>query len=246
MASETPVRPRQRASTTPWPPHDSEESIVGTDLHQTTITNVRWAMNEAARRVAASQGAQGTIPATLPWQALSQIILLGCMRADCSLYRTLPDVFVYPRRVDPRTSSLTVQVDGPPRLIVEVLSEATYEADLEQGKGFSYARAGVREYLAIDPTSAYLPEGIRAWRLIDGVYRPWDAADDGRWHSAEIGVSIGLEGVLATVYTLEGRRLLREGEVEEALDQRDATIAQLAAEIVALRRQLEEQQQGDA
>ncbi len=134
-----------------------------------------------------------------------------------------------------------------------MLGEATFEADLdlEQGKGFSYARAGGCEYLAIDPTSAYLPEGIRAWRLSDGVYRPWDADDDGRWHSTEIGVAIGLEGVLVTVYTPEGRRLLREGEVEEALAQRDATIAQQsaeieqqAAELEALRRRLEERQGG--
>ena len=32
-----------------WPPHDPEESIPGSDLHQGTITNLRLGINEAAR-----------------------------------------------------------------------------------------------------------------------------------------------------------------------------------------------------
>ena len=31
----------------PWPPDDTEESVLGTDLHQTTITYLRWAIHEA-------------------------------------------------------------------------------------------------------------------------------------------------------------------------------------------------------
>ncbi len=32
----------------PWPPDDTEESVAGTVLHQTTIINLRWGINEAA------------------------------------------------------------------------------------------------------------------------------------------------------------------------------------------------------
>ena len=49
MASETQTRPRPFPPTDAWPPDDTEESIVGTDLHQTTITNLRWGLNEVAR-----------------------------------------------------------------------------------------------------------------------------------------------------------------------------------------------------
>lgn len=221
MTSGTRRGPRLFPPGGAWPPDDTEESILGSDLHQATITNLRWGINEAARI--------GLLPGQpIPWQALSQIALLGCARPDGSSYRTYPDLFVYPCPVDPARASLTLEVDGPPALVVEVLSEATYEADLDLvlGKGYSYARAGVREYLALDPTGRFLPEGARAWRLHDGVYRPWAPDADGRWQSATIAVAIGLEGAWATVYTRDGRRLLREGEVELEL----ARLRQLLAE----------------
>jgi Uma2 family endonuclease len=186
---------------------------LGTNFHQTTITNIRWGVNGAAQlRRAPDQPA--------PWEALSQTALLGCMRPDGSPYRTYPDVFVYPHAIDPHRGSTTVDVDGPPVLTVEVLSDSTYEVDLDlvHGKGYSYAHAGVREYLTIDPTGTFLPEGIRAWRLEEGIYRPWEPETDGRWHSAALPISLGLEGTLAAVYTADGRRMLREDEAEVELE----------------------------
>ena len=56
------------------------------------------------------------------------------------------------------------------------LREWTDEADIDlvRGKGYSYARAGVRENLALDPTGAFLPERGRDWRCMEGVYRLWE------------------------------------------------------------------------
>jgi len=232
MASETQPRPRPFPPTDAWPPDDTEESIVGTDLHQTTITNLRWGINEVARL-------QRIPGQPVPWKALSQITLLGCVRYDGSAYRTIPDVFVYPRPIDPNRGSVALEVDGPPVLIIEVLSESTYDVDLDlkRGKGYSYGRAGVREYLAIDPTHAFLASGIRAWRLVEGIYRPWEPDADGRWQSEEIAVAIGLERTLATVYTREGERQLREGEVAEEL-------ARLRGEVERMRRLLDEREGG--
>jgi hypothetical protein len=197
-----------RICTTVWPPDDTEESILGTDLHQTTIINLRLGINEVAHL-------QQKPGQPLPWKALDQIALLGCRRPDGSLYRTYPDVFVYLKPIDPNRGSVAIEVDGPPVLIIEVLSESTYEADLDiqRGKGYSYSQAGVREYLALDPTGTFLPERGRAWRLESGVYRPWEPGEYGRWRSQEIGVAIGFEGPIATVYTLEGQRQLTEGEI---------------------------------
>ena len=114
MASKTQTRPEPFPPTEAWPPDDTEESILGTDLHQTTITNLRLGINEVARL--------RQVPAQpVPWKALSQIALLGCMHRDGSAYRTYPDVFVYPRLIDPDRSSVTLEVDGPPVLIIEVL-----------------------------------------------------------------------------------------------------------------------------
>jgi hypothetical protein len=80
-----------------------------------------------------------------------------------------------------------------------------------------------------------LAPGIRAWRLVEGVYRPWEPDADGRWQSEEIAVAIGLEETLATVYTRAGERQRREGEVAEEL-------ARLRAEVKRMRRLLDERQ----
>ena len=49
--------------------------------------------------------------------------------------------------IDPLRGSYSLEVDGPPSLIVEVLSEASYKSDLnlERGKAYSYRGAGERE-----------------------------------------------------------------------------------------------------
>ncbi len=79
MASEVQIETQQRSPVEVWPPDDSEESIVGTDLHQTTIINLRWGINEVARpRQARAQ--------PVPWQALDQILMRGVRRPDDSEY----------------------------------------------------------------------------------------------------------------------------------------------------------------
>ncbi len=55
---------------TNWPPDDTEESVLGTSLHQGTITNLRVGLNEVASALAPGDG-------TVPWQALSQTIIKG-------------------------------------------------------------------------------------------------------------------------------------------------------------------------
>jgi hypothetical protein len=153
MVSETWARSSLFAAGLLWPPDDVEESIVGTDLHQKTITNLRLGINECAESARAADE-----PA--PWQALSQIALLGCRRPAGTEYMTMPDIFVYRRSIDINRGSLALALDGPPSLVVEVLSESTYswDIDLERGKGYTYAQAGVPEYLTIDVGGAFLPK----------------------------------------------------------------------------------------
>lgn len=237
MVSATYSARHARFQASPWPPDDTEESVVGTDFHQMTIINLRLGINEVARTL--RQPGQ-----PVPWQALSQTMVTGFTHPDGSRFTTLPDVFVYRQPIDPTRGSLAVGVDGPPILIVEVLSDSTYEADLdlEAGKGYSYAAAGVQEYLTLDPSGRNLPERVRAWRLADGVYRSWAADRQGRWHSERLGFAIALEGMFAAVYADRGRRMLREGEIEEERDhlkaelaRRDERLAEQAEELARLR-----------
>jgi len=143
---------------------------------------------------------------------------------------------VYDHSIDPLLGSVSIEVEGPPVLIIEVLSDATYEADLDLslGKGYSYANAGVREYLTLDPTGSVTPGPGRGWRLGSlGYELPWQQEADGRWHSNSVAVSVGFEGIMATVFTRDGLRMLREGEVQE-------TIARQSKELENLRRRLGE------
>jgi hypothetical protein len=212
-----------------WPPDDTEESVLGTNLHQWTIGALKAGLNEVAGALALDGG-------EWPWHALMQATITGWRHADDRRYTTLPDVYVYRQAIDLRRPSLSLERDGPPLMIVEVLSPTTYQADLdlERGKGYSYARGGVREYLTLDPTDAfadYRAEQGRAWRLEHGVYRPWRPERPGCWRSEQLGVVIALEGAMVAVYGPDGRRQLREGEVTRELARRDEQLARRDEEL---------------
>ena len=167
-----------------WPPDDTEESIHDCDRHGLDVFTVRLGINEEAHRVARVSGLPWLLRRdALPWQALTQVMLLGLRRPNGSSYTVLPDMFVYPRPMDRTREFYALAQDGPPVLVVEVASESTYRADLDldRGKGWSYADAGVAEYLVLDPTGAFVPEGGRDWRLVGGVYRPWEPDAAGRY-----------------------------------------------------------------
>jgi hypothetical protein len=226
-----------------WPPDDTEESVLGTNLHQTAILTLRTGINEAAT-VAGPEGAP------LPWQAGGQTMVRGFPRWDGSEMTTLPDVFVYRKAWNDERGSLHLAHDGPPILVIEVLSKETYKVDLDlkRGKGYTYARAGVIEYLTLDPAYRYAPEGGLGWRLEGGVYRPWRRERDGRWLSRELPLGFGLEGARAAVYAADGHRFLREGEVERTLRRERAEferqIRAAQTEQDRLRRRLEEMEHG--
>jgi len=250
MAGKTYMHPQEAHREEVWPPDDTEESVSGTVLHQKTVFNVICGINEAA--------CVGTSPGQpAPWAALRQLLLMGCRRPDGSAYKIRPDVFIYRHPVDNDCDAMDVGVDGPPVLIIEVLSDATVaaELDMDRGKGYSYARAGVREYLALDPTGVLAAGNGRGWRLDGGAYCPWERGADGRWSSEQIDVAIGLEDVWATVYTRDGRRMPREGEIHAelaaALARKDAAVtaalARKDAEVTAaLARRDEELARKDA
>ena len=194
--------PPQRVS----PPDDTEWSVLGTNLHQTAITAVRTGANEAV-----SQEQQ-------PWQAGSQTNVAGFVRPDGRPYTTLPDVFVHREPFDLRRATLSLAEDGPPALIVEVLSDDTWKADLdlERGKPFSYRRGGMAEYLALDPLQQFTRRDGQGWRLVGEAYVPWEPDAGGRWAS-RLGFSVGWEGVRAVVYDASGRLMPGEGQVLRAV-----------------------------
>ena len=210
-----------------WPPDDTEESILGVDRHQLDIMSLRGGVNEEAYRLARA----GDTPELLPWQAISQIMLLGCARPDGTPYTVYPDVMVFPRPMDRARGHYSLAADGPPVLVVEVASPHTVAVDLDlaRGKAWSYQHAGMAEYLVLDPTGLLVPGFGRGWRLEGGAYRPWepemDARGTPRWRSSQIGAALGItagpagrpEEGLAAVYGIDERQQPREGEVGAAI-----------------------------
>ena len=184
---------------------------MGTNLHQTAITDTRARVPGTGANEAASQEER-------PWQAGSQTNVAGFARPDGRPYTTLPDVFVCRDPFDLQRATLSLAEDGQPALIVEVLSDDTWKADLdlERGKPFSYRRGGVAEYLALDPLQQFTGRDGRGWRLVGGAYVPWEQGAGGRWAS-RLGFSVGWEGARAVVYDARGRLMPGEGQVLRAI-----------------------------
>jgi Uma2 family endonuclease len=84
-------------------------------------------------------------------------------------------------------------LEGPPDLIVEVLSPGTAKRDRET-KYQLYQRFGVREYWVVDPVGATL----EVYGLAEGRYQRQGAYEEGdSFDSAALGKTVTLKGVFA-------------------------------------------------
>ncbi len=229
---------------------DTEESIVGSSQHQGAITVLFDSLE-------AYQVAQ-----ELPWFIGSQL-RMTVPRLGQHPLTLMPDLLIHPTLGPAHRDGIAVALEGPPTLVIEVASPSTAkERDLAegvpQGKPALYAALGIPEYLVYDPTQRYLPMGLWARKLSpQGHYQPWEPAADGRWHSA-LGIAFQpqSDGPLLRVYGHDGvllptnvERMLQQRQAEaqlaaliddnahlqSALNERDAAIAALRAELRRLR-----------
>lgn len=227
--------------TAEWPPDDTEESVVGSEYHQHVIDAARDGLRMAARANGAT------------WHVLSQVPLAGFRRTNGTPYPMLPDVFVHPLP-NPHPDSgqlLTFPDVGVPLLVIEVLSETTYRWDLdaERGKAWSYADAGVLEYIIVDHARRYMDEHVRALRLVDGRWTRWPVTGGGRWESAQLGVSFEFDGPYLRVRDAAGRLKPLPQEADELLIEQNARLTEqdmrLTAQADALERIRELVAEGD-
>ena len=116
-----------------WPPDDTEWSVVGTDLHQGTITDAHTGINEAAVALGTPPG--GRWPDADPRDAPPRRPPLPGAAGGVRSRGTF----------DRLRRSLSLRREGVPALVIEVLSQDTREVDLDmaEGKGWTYAAAGV-------------------------------------------------------------------------------------------------------
>ena len=194
---------------------DTEESLLGTTLHQQIIVTLVNGLSYFSVREHRT------------WLVGYQLKLLIPRRNGRGYYQPSPDVQVHPTLGnDHQAGSLNVTAVGPPALAIEVTSPSTArEHDLDtlspRAKPAVYARCGISEYIVFDALGEEIPERMRAWRLgPNGLYVPWEPEADSRWHSA-LGVSFAPLNLLLRVWDSQGRLLPTHRELAEMLDARD-------------------------
>src|SRR5579871_5101289 len=120
-----------------WLPDDTEESVVGTPLHQKAISTLA----DLPENLRDDAGAS--------WDVGRQLGVRGFRRRDGTIYTPIPDVQVHPRRLPKDQTEISLAAYGPPHLVVEVASPSTVEEDIGE-KALTYARGGVQEYIVFD------------------------------------------------------------------------------------------------
>ena len=116
------------------------------------------------------------------------------------MQRAAPDVFVYLEIRPDRgpTGTFHAAFDGPPDLVIEILSRSTQTKDIGVGgtlaaKKRFYQRMGVPEYWVYDPERLRGAEAamLEGFRWAEGVFAPI-ASEDGLWHSAVLEAEWGI------------------------------------------------------
>ena len=193
-----------------WLMDDTEESLLGTTVHQGAIVVLDSSLNSHKRR------------AGLPWLIGNQLRLI-IPRRDGKTYQPSPDIIAHLTLGDAQLTSLSVAEHGPPALAVEVTSPSTArEHDLNtishRAKPQVYEECGIPEYLVFDPIGDFISDQVLAWRLgPDGQYESWlpDPAT-GRWHSA-LGISFAPQGLRLRVYDPDGNLIPTMDELENEI-----------------------------
>lgn len=202
-------------------PDDTEETLMGSSLHQGAITALATSLTLCGPR-------RG-----LPWFVGNQIKLI-IPRQGRAPFRPSPDILIHPTLTNASRTSLVPASDGAPALAIEIASPSTaLSSDLNltdpKGKPAVYANLGIREYLVFDPTAEFVTEQIWARQLGPGGYEPWLPDDTGHWRSA-LGIAFAPRGLLLRVYDQDGALVPIAEEMADLLEQRERDYSRELAE----------------
>ncbi len=203
---------------------DTEEDLVGSDLHQEAIHTVHHSLKLIGRR-------RG-----LPWHVSNQLmVLMG--RVSGKEWRPSPDVMVHTTAGTEPLTSFNVAVHGVPELVVEVASQATWDYDVELKRRI-YGRVGIQEYIVFDPTGEFLGVPVRAWHATERGFVSWRPDQDDRLRSEVLDLWFKPEGLLLRIIDRDGTPMptvdeqeLRFGEQGLRLAEQQQRIAELEAKL---------------
>lgn len=214
-------------------PDDTEETLVGSTLHQGAITVLASGLNLCGPR-------RGH-----PWLIGNQLRMIIPREGSRPSFMPSPDILVHPTMTNASRSSMLITSDGPPALIIEIASPSTaLVSDLnltdERGKPSIYAAIGVPGYLVFDPSTEFIPGQIWARRLGPNGYEPWLPEEDGRWHSQTLGISFAPQSFLLRVYDQDGRLVPTSEEMADMIEASERRITERDQQIAALEARLRE------
>jgi hypothetical protein len=150
--------------------------------------------------------------------------------------RVAPDIMVVQGVTPgPRDNYKIWEEGAVPSVIFEITSEGTQHYDLEHKKNL-YEQLEVKEYWLFDPKGEWIPEKLRGFRLIEGMYL---SITDGRCDPLNLRLEV--EDTLIAFYREDtGEKLYAPGELVQAL-QREVQARQQAEQ-----RAEQERQRADA
>ena len=202
-------------------PDDTEETLVGSSLHQGAITVLATGLTLCGPR-------RG-----LPWFIGNQIKMVIPRQGARAPYMPSPDILVHPTLTNGSRNSLILTTDNPPALVVEVASPSTaWSSDLNltdpRGKPRAYEAIGIPEYIVFDPTCELIPEQIWARRLGPQGYELRGPTAEGHWVSQALGgIAFAPQGFLLRVYDQEGRLVPTSEEMADLLDKHQQRSAEM-------------------
>jgi Uma2 family endonuclease len=136
---------------------------------------------------------------------------------------------VYTQGGPAERAEMVAATDGLPALVIEVLSQSTWEYDVnaQDGKAWGYLQLGVPFYLVFDPHADLQGIPCRGWRQDGGRIEPWLPELDGRYHVPTLGIAFQPEGSLLRVHDPDGKPVpfdlemaLRQQIMDEAREAR--------------------------
>jgi Uma2 family endonuclease len=196
---------------------DTEESILGSSLHQGAITTLHDGLDACGH----GRG--------LPWFVGNQIRMV-ILRAGARAASLSPDILIHPTLGTGSRDSIIVAADGPPALVIEIASPSTAVGrDLAEGtpkaKPAAYAALGIPEYLVFDPVGEFVKARLWARKLGPHGYIPWEAEADGRWHSA-LGIAFAPQDAFLRVYDQDGQLVPTGPELRHQIAEQERRIAE--------------------
>jgi Uma2 family endonuclease len=211
--------------------NDSEETVVGTSLHQGAITALYTSLMLCGPR-------RG-----LPWFVGNQLKIVVPRRGGGAPYQPYPDILVHPTLGGGSRGSLILAADGPPALVIEVASPATaLEQDINLtspiGKPGVYEAIGVAEYLVFDPTGELIETQVWARRAGPPGFVPWEPDAGGRWVSTALGIAFAPEGIFLRVFDQDRRPVPLTEELAAQVEERDRRLAERDRRLAALEEEL--------